>query len=42
MRIGRLQKRLIFNTEIIFITGLLIFEKPHQDKIFVAIHVRAE
>ena len=26
---GRLQNRLIFNTEIIFITGLLIFEKPN-------------
>ena len=42
MRIGLLQNRLLFNMEIIFITGLLIFEKPNYDKIFVAIHVRAE
>ena len=36
MRIGLLQNRLLFNMEIIFITGLLIFEKPNYDKIFVA------
>ena len=42
MRIGLLQNRLLFNMEIIFITGLLIFEKPNYDKIFVAIHVRPE
>ena len=42
MRIGLLQNRLLFNMEIIFITGLIIFEKPNYDKIFVAIHVRAE
>ena len=39
---GPLQNRLLFNTEIVYITGLLIFEKPNYDKIFVAIHVRAE
>ena len=42
MRIGLSKNILLFNTEIIYITGLLIFEKPNYDKIFVAIHVRAE
>ena len=42
MRMGLLQNRLLFNTEIIYITGLLIFEKPNYDNIFDAIHVRAE
>ena len=42
MRMGLLQNRLLFNTEIIYITGLLIFGKPNFDNIFVATHVRAE
>ena len=42
MRIGLSKNMLLFNTEIIYITGLLIFEKPNYDKIFVAIHVHAE
>ena len=42
MRMGLLQNRLLLNTEIIYTTGLLIFEKPNYDNIFVAIHVRAE
>ena len=29
MKIGLLQKRLLFNAEIVFITGLFIFEKPN-------------
>ena len=37
MRIGLSKNMLLFNTDIIYITGLLIFEKPNYDKIFVAI-----